>query len=696
MKLLFGSNSEDANPRRHFGSELFFVTKLQRGNDPQEVERWTILRDNCLYWFYNARDRSPKSVQELKACSMRTPEIDHAATMEITCAAEPELVIGVYFASILTLKEAAEITKQLMVACEGRVFTQSSGASVYSDTTSVMTTATEAKRNVTMLGEYEVLEMIGEGSFSKIHRVVHSPSGTVYAMKVIDRDRMKKKGMTGACVAERDALVIGKNHPYTLQLHSAFRSKHHFYVVTELCEGGNLSEFLSANKVFTEAQSAVYGAELVLVLEHLHHHNIIHRDLKLSNVFLSAEDGHIRLGDFGFAKVGCYDSRLPNDDIEAETLCGTWGYIAPEMFSDVAYGKEVDWWSFGCIMMLMLCGKKFARSVQNELHRKFSPLMLPNGLSHSARDLIGGLLRKTPENRLGFHGAMDVRSHDFFKDIDWAALKERRVAAPLPVPVALRTLNPTDGASSGGGHDDSNPNGGHHHHHHRGPSPRSAAAVGPHTNVRRGSGNSLSSGSGSASAGRRGGGGEEEGGSEFGDGAAVYTSTRNVNRVVSRRSSTPAALGRTPASSRSTGGGHHHSSHRRGSMGAGTPAQPHTSSGAHSSSSRRGSTSSSTGNGHRSGSSRSGHRHRSSERELEPHPYSSSPQPPPVGRRRGSAPAGTAEQAAEAVRRSEEAVVVGGMEHQHGGGGGEQRARPRSSARKSGNSRRWVDYPPQP
>ena len=183
---------------------------------------------------------------------------------------------------------------------------------------------------------------------------------------------------------------------------------------------------------FAERRAGFYAAEIVLALEHLHKHGILYRDLKPENVLL-ANDGHIKLTDFGLSKTN-----VTEGDPRTHSFCGTPEYIAPEVLMNQATGTAMDWWSLGTLVYEMMTGYPpfYSENVQ-EMYQLIldAPLRLPSGLSAHARSFLARLLDRDPRSRLGSGpgGAAEVRAHPFFTylGIDWDLLAQKRVPPPV-------------------------------------------------------------------------------------------------------------------------------------------------------------------------------------------------------------------------------------------------------------------------
>jgi polo-like kinase 4 len=145
-------------------------------------------------------------------------------------------------------------------------------------------------------------------------------------------------------------------------------------------------------------------------LVYLHSHNILHRDLSLSNLLLS-KDLQIKIADFGLA------TQLTRPDEKHMTLCGTPNYISPEVASRASHGLPADVWGLGCMLYTFLVGRPpfDTDGVKSTLTRVcLADFELPGQLSAEARDLIGRLLRKNPAERMKLS---EVLRHPFMAKV---------------------------------------------------------------------------------------------------------------------------------------------------------------------------------------------------------------------------------------------------------------------------------------
>lgn len=173
-------------------------------------------------------------------------------------------------------------------------------------------------------------------------------------------------------------------------------------------------ELLRQKTRLTDNEARPILLQLLAVLEYLHTNHVIHRDLKLGNLFLK-QGPIIKLGDFGLATL------VYGENDRKRTICGTPNYIAPEILAggEKGHSYEVDIWSFGVIMYTILVGHPpFQRQEVKEIYEKIkvANFEFPNNvpISLAAQDLINRLLHPNPDMRPKI---ADIRAHPYFSEV---------------------------------------------------------------------------------------------------------------------------------------------------------------------------------------------------------------------------------------------------------------------------------------
>jgi len=178
------------------------------------------------------------------------------------------------------------------------------------------------------VGDYQLTEKIGKGSYADVYLAENRVNGAKYAVKMINRDHLLSMGEPRLVSALESEIQIMKQfeHENFVRLHDFFSSEKNFYLVLELCPGGDLSKFIRKNKTLSERVAIGFLHQLANGLSFLQEKNFIHRDLKPANVLLSesSENAVLKLADFGFA-------RHLGSAALAQTKCGTPLYMAPEI-----------------------------------------------------------------------------------------------------------------------------------------------------------------------------------------------------------------------------------------------------------------------------------------------------------------------------------------------------------------------------
>ena len=278
--------------------------------------------------------------------------------------------------------------------------------------------------------DFELLKLLGRGSFGEVLLVRLKANKKLYAMKVLDKKMLKQRKQQIHTKTERD-LMVKINCPFIVNIKSAFQDETKLYIVSEFLQGGDLFFHLHEKRytVFPEIKARFYIMELVIALDFLHQNNMIYRDLKPENILLDSQ-GHVKLTDFGLSKI------FENEDDKAYTVCGTPQYLAPEILLRKGYDKAVDWWSLGCVLYEMLYGRlpfKFKKGQKISLNIYKEEIAFDKKISEEAKDLIINLLIFDPKSRLGsgVDGGEKIKNHKFFKGVNWKDVWDRKLEPPF-------------------------------------------------------------------------------------------------------------------------------------------------------------------------------------------------------------------------------------------------------------------------
>ncbi|XP_048460227.1 protein kinase C iota type [Rhincodon typus] len=299
----------------------------------------------------------------------------------------------------------------------------------------------ESGKVPTSLGvpDFDLIRVIGRGSYAKVLLVRLKKTERIYAMKVVKKELVNDDEDIDWVQTEKHVFEQASNHPFLVGLHSCFQTESRLFFVIEYVNGGDLMFHMQRQRKLPEEHARFYSSEISLALNYLHEHGIIYRDLKLDNVLLDSE-GHIKLTDYGMCKEGL----RPGDT--TSTFCGTPNYIAPEILRGEDYGFSVDWWALGVLMFEMMAGRSPFDIVgssdnpdQNTEDYLFQVILekqirIPRSLSVKAASVLKGFLNKDPTERLGCHpqtGFADIQGNPFFRNVDWDLMEQRQVIPPF-------------------------------------------------------------------------------------------------------------------------------------------------------------------------------------------------------------------------------------------------------------------------
>ncbi|KAL3121369.1 hypothetical protein niasHT_008351 [Heterodera trifolii] len=184
-------------------------------------------------------------------------------------------------------------------------------------------------------------------------------------------------------------------HPHVIKMEEFFEDDDNVYILMELCSRRSLAELHERRKAVTEPEARYFIYQIVEACKYLHEKKIIHRDLKLDNVFLNSEM-QLKIGDFGVSTVVNYDGELK------KSFCGTLNYITPEMVDKKEHSYEVDIWAIGCILYTLLVGNPLfeTETLEDTYNRiKANQYTIPPKIGKNAAALITHLLEPDPAKR---------------------------------------------------------------------------------------------------------------------------------------------------------------------------------------------------------------------------------------------------------------------------------------------------------
>ncbi|EWM22378.1 myosin light chain kinase [Nannochloropsis gaditana] len=261
-------------------------------------------------------------------------------------------------------------------------------------------------KNLSFDKDYTLGKELGSGAYAVVYECTNKATGRKAAVKIVDRSKLS--GEDDEALKQEVAILRDMKHGHVVQLFDFYKDRQKYYLVLEICLGGELFDRIVEKKSYNEKEARDLVRILFDTLRYCHSTKVVHRDLKPENLLLEDErdDANIKLADFGFAQRMLTPNSLT-------TQCGTPGYVAPEILKGIPYGEKVDVWSAGVITYILLGGyPPFYDENQGRMFRKIkrgdfkfhSPMW--DHVSPEAKDLIKRLLVVDPHKRLDAAGAL--------------------------------------------------------------------------------------------------------------------------------------------------------------------------------------------------------------------------------------------------------------------------------------------------
>ncbi|CAO3586207.1 unnamed protein product [Absidia cylindrospora] len=307
---------------------------------------------------------------------------------------------------------------------------------------------------------FKKIRLLGKGDVGSVYLVQNEDTKKLYALKVLSKKEMVKRNKIKRVKVEQ-AILSMAHHPFIVPLYHSFQSKDYLFFCLEYCVGGEFFRALQLRpgKVLKEHEARFYAAEVVAALEYLHLHGLIYRDLKPENILLH-QSGHIMLSDFDlsvqspttgnptivrslspllFSQQPLLDTRSCSN-VRTNSFVGTLEYLAPEVIQGNGHSSSVDWWTLGILLYEMIYGfTPFKGSNQNDTFDRImtqkldfpqfgsNPYFSGPQITNDCKSIIRKLLNKDENKRLGTRaGASELKSHAFFKPINFALLRHMR------------------------------------------------------------------------------------------------------------------------------------------------------------------------------------------------------------------------------------------------------------------------------
>ncbi|KAJ3161249.1 camp-dependent protein kinase catalytic subunit [Irineochytrium annulatum] len=275
------------------------------------------------------------------------------------------------------------------------------------------------------LEDFHIVRRVGKGGFASVFLVrLKTSSGRYFALKAIKKADVLRLKQEKQVMNEKNILK-GIRHSFIVELYQTFQDTFYLYMVMEYIDGGDLFSYLRKIQRFAEEDAKFYICEVLIALQYLHSENIVYRDLKPENILLDTT-GHIKLADFGFAKVVRGTT---------QSFCGTPDYIAAEVVANHPYTKAVDWWSFGVLVFELVSGKTpFGDETSEKIYENIAlgRIKWHQTIKGPCKDIVRRLLELDATRRLGSVGdGNEIRAHPWFRNVNWKKVEMRQATPPF-------------------------------------------------------------------------------------------------------------------------------------------------------------------------------------------------------------------------------------------------------------------------
>ena len=281
----------------------------------------------------------------------------------------------------------------------------------------------EKKIHSLTLNDYELGDTVKLVPNGRIKTARSRRTNELIVIKFLKKSKIIKSNQTQHILNEL-SIVPSLDHPSIIKFLSFTQDDKYLYSAFEFLPGGDLFTLLKAENNFSLEQSQFYLGQIIFALDYLHSKNLIYRNLKPENILIN-KNGYIKLSDFELVK------ELSD---RTYTLCGTPGYMAPEIILNKGYGMGVDWWALGILLYEMICGvDPFADDSPMKIYENIleGKIKFTSDFDDTSKSLIKHLLDRDISRRYGNlkNGVDDIKNHPFFKSMNWDKLLKQEIQA---------------------------------------------------------------------------------------------------------------------------------------------------------------------------------------------------------------------------------------------------------------------------
>ena len=286
-----------------------------------------------------------------------------------------------------------------------------------------MSSISEKKIRTFKLTDYDIGDTIKIIPNGRLKTAITKRTEELVVMKILKKMNVIKSKQEQHIINELN-IVPFLQHPFLLEFLSLFQDEKYLYLAFEFIPGGDLFTLLKAENRFSLDKSQFYIAQVIYALEYLHSKNIVYRNLKPENILIN-KNGYIKLTDFELMK---------KIEDRTYTLCGTPGYMAPEIILNKGYGLGVDWWAVGILLYEMICGvDPFADDSPMKIYENIleGKIKFTSDFDDNSKSLIKHLVERDISKRYGNlkNGVEDIKNHEFFKSMNWDKLLKQEISA---------------------------------------------------------------------------------------------------------------------------------------------------------------------------------------------------------------------------------------------------------------------------